>query len=189
MENATTKKPSLWTPMYIRLGAASILLSLVDMLTVNMSLYMEDLGATATIIGVVSTVFSVASMIVRFLAGPAMDRYGRQKVGIFGLCLSLIPLIGYLLFPVIGIIAVMRFIQGAGFSCASLSQGTMSVDIPAPERKDEGTGYYGIFLFHCHHVWACSRASGFSGIRIPKSVFALYCNFYCGDCACIHPKL
>ena len=146
MENATTKKPSLWTPMYIRLGAASILLSLVEqMLTVNMSLYMEDLGATATIIGVVSTVFSVASMIVRFLAGPAMDRYGRQKVGIFGLCLSLIPLIGYLLFPVIGIIAVMRFIQGAGFSCASLSQGTMSVDIPAPERKDEGTGYYGLF--------------------------------------------
>ncbi len=147
MENVTTtKKPTLWTPMYIRLGAASILLSLVEqMLTVNMSLYMEDLGATATIIGVVATVFSVASMIVRFLAGPAMDRYGRKKVGVFGLCLSLIPLIGYMLFPIIGVIAIMRFIQGAGFSCASLSQGTMSVDIPAPERKDEGTGYYGLF--------------------------------------------
>lgn len=133
--------------MYIRLGIATVVLSFVEqMITVNMSLYMEDLGATATVIGIISTVFSAASMIVRFLAGPAMDRFGRQRIGMFGLCLSLIPLLGYVWFPIIWVIALMRFIQGAGFSCASLSQGTMSVDIPAPERKDEGTGYYGLFF-------------------------------------------
>ena len=146
MQESAKKRAPLWTPMYIRLGIATILLSFVEqMLTVNMSLYLQDLGGTATVIGLIATVFSVSSMVLRFLAGPAMDRFGRQKIGLIGLCLSLIPLVGYIMFPVIWIIGVMRFVQGAGFSCASLSQGTMSVDIPDPERKDEGTGYYGLF--------------------------------------------
>jgi len=146
-QGRTVKKPKLWTSMYIRLGIATVLLTLVEqIITVNMSLYIEDLGASEMMIGATVTVFNIAAMIARFLTGPMLDRKGRLAVGLFGLYLSLIPIVGFIVFPAVTIILILRFLQGIGYSCTSLSQGTMSADIPHPDRMDEGVGYYGLFF-------------------------------------------
>ncbi len=141
------KRPPLWTSMYIRLGIATVLLTLVEqVITVNMSLYMEDLGASEFRIGITVTIFNIAAMIARFLSGPMLDKKGRLVVALMGLYLSLIPVVGFIVFPVISVVMILRFLQGVGYSFVSLSQGTMSADIPDPARTDEGVGYYGLFF-------------------------------------------
>lgn len=147
LNNNLDARPKLWTSMYIKLGIATVLLTLVEqIMTVNMSLFLDDLGATEMTIGAAVTVFNVAAMIARFLTGPMLDKKGRLAVGLFGLFLSLIPVVGFIVFPVISVIMILRVLQGVGYSCTSLSQGTMSADIPDPARMDEGVGYYGLFF-------------------------------------------
>ena len=105
--------------------------------------YAKDLGATATILGLLATTFSLISFIVSPIWGRLSDRIGRKPVliiGLLGLSLSL-PVMG--LANAIWQLFVARILSGLMASAAGPTSMAMIADTTGPQERARGMGLLG----------------------------------------------
>lgn len=135
----------LWTPMFVLILLATLACFMVGQgSNAGTSVYLVRVGGTATYVGFLAVVFSVAAAVARLLAGPLIDQRGRQKVMVAGGVLMLAGTLGPLLSSELVPFIVWRFLQGVGFSAATTAQATAAADVLPQERLGEGIGYYGL---------------------------------------------
>ncbi|HUF31519.1 MAG TPA: MFS transporter [Gemmatimonadaceae bacterium] len=117
----------------------------VDMVGVTMIIpllpfYAEEFGASATVVGVIISAFSLAQLIVSPVLGRLSDRHGRRPVIIGGL---LVTAAGYALFAVSHSVAVLllaRVVQGLGGGTIGVVQAYVA-DASPPERRTRSLGW------------------------------------------------
>ncbi|HSB55834.1 MAG TPA: MFS transporter, partial [Gemmatimonadales bacterium] len=76
--------------------------------------YATEFGASATVVGLLISAFSVAQLVVAPVWGRFSDRYGRRPAILAGL---LVTAIAYIIFGLAGSVAVLllsRIVQGLG---------------------------------------------------------------------------
>lgn len=107
-------------------------------------LYGDHLGFTAAAVGMLTTVCTVASLVLRPFMGGLLDRQGRRSIVLIGtLMFSLATLLcgwagGY------AALVVLRAVQGVGFSAHTTAVNTMATDVLPETRMTEGIGYMGL---------------------------------------------
>ena len=74
----------------------------------------------------VITLATVAALLMRPVAGMAIDRLGRKKLLITGIALLILALCLYTVFKVIAVILVIRFIFGMGWGISTTSSNTIA---------------------------------------------------------------
>jgi MFS family permease len=117
----------------------------VDMIGVAMIVpllpfYAETYGASATMVGVVISAFSVAQLLVAPLWGRVSDRHGRRPVIIAGL---VVTACGYALFslaPTLTVLLLARLVQGLGGGTIGVVQAYVA-DVSEPERRTRSLGW------------------------------------------------
>ncbi|MCS7002596.1 MAG: MFS transporter, partial [Dehalococcoidia bacterium] len=57
--------------------------------------YARDLGASATLVGLIVAAYSASNLVGNVLAGPILDRFGRKPVLLASMALTTLALIGY----------------------------------------------------------------------------------------------
>ncbi len=111
-------------------------------LNVGLPLYMDQLGATGQLVGLATTVMTIAATVMRVFSGALLDRFGRMGMLIGGLAIIACSILSFAIFPFVGIILGLRVIHGIGWGLGSTSSSTIAADIIPKHRFAEGMGYF-----------------------------------------------
>jgi MFS family permease len=102
--------------------------------------YATDLGANATVVGLLVSAFSVAQLAVAPVWGRLSDRYGRRPAILAGLLLTSCA---YFIFAFAGsvpVLLVSRLVQGLGGGTIGVVQAYVA-DASAPEQRTKSLGW------------------------------------------------
>src|SRR6185436_19508158 len=83
---------------------------------VLLPLYIQRLGGTEVEIGVVMGLYSGVGIVLQPVIGPWVDAVGRKPFMLFGVSLVVLSCALATVAPVIGVLALVRVLQGIGFS-------------------------------------------------------------------------
>src|SRR5699024_5707024 len=107
-------------------------------------IFVNELGGSDQLIGVIVGIFTFSALIIRPYAGHALETKGRGKIYLFGLILFVISVGTFGFITSMGMLIVMRIIQGIGWGFSTTASGTIATDLIPPRRRGEGMGYYGL---------------------------------------------
>ncbi|HEX7063708.1 MAG TPA: MFS transporter [Bacillales bacterium] len=140
-------KSPLWTKDYILLGLTNLLIfASFYFLMPTLPLYVvQELNGKESLVGLITGVFTVSSIIVRPWSGQLLDVLGRRKMMLVSLILFSLVTVGYIGTSTIMFLLLIRFLHGAVFGVATTASGTVAADIIPESRRGEGMGYFGIF--------------------------------------------
>ena len=113
-----------------------------QMLNVGLPVYMDQLGATGQLVGLATTVMTIAATVMRVFSGALLDKFGRKGMLIGGLAIIACSILSFAIFPIVGVILGLRVIHGIGWGLGSTSSSTIAADIIPKHRFAEGMGYF-----------------------------------------------
>lgn len=137
----------LWTPDFIRVCTSNSFMGVVlQMLIAAAPLYLAAQGISSKQVGMVISGYTICTLIMRFVSGNLVDRNGRFLVTMVGSLMFLLPIAGFMFWPILPVIVICRVVQGLGASSLSTGFGAMVADVLPRERFAEGIGYFGLFM-------------------------------------------
>lgn len=137
-----TKAP-LWTKRFVAIILANgLLFASFQCLLPTMPMYAASLGASGLELGIISGIFGVSSICIRFFTDNLVARLGKKKCLYLGLFFSLAAAAAYAYFISIAMLTAARIIQGFGFGLGSTFAAALAVDIIPSSRRGEGLGYF-----------------------------------------------
>jgi len=107
-------------------------------------LFVNELGGSDQLVGVIVGVFTFSALLIRPYAGHALERKGRGKVYLIGLIFFVISVGMFGFITSMGFLLFMRIIQGVGWGLSTTASGTIATDLIPQHRRGEGMGYYGL---------------------------------------------
>lgn len=140
------QKDPIFTPGFCLLCFVNFTFFLaLNMLLPVMPIYCLDvLNAGKPATGVLLSLYVIASLIIRPLAGHVVDSYPRKAV--FLLCTACYTLTfsGYLWIDTLVLLGLLRAVHGMSFGMVNTAATTLLVDIIPPMRLGTGIGLFGI---------------------------------------------
>lgn len=142
------EKNPIWTKSFINISISTFFLFLVfyGLLTYMPIYVINDLGGTAAQGGLAVSVFLISAIIMRFIAGLILDKFGKRKMLILSALIFMISVFFYIFIGGFTALLLLRFFQGIWFSLFTTVAGAIAADIVPPERRGEGLGYYAIAM-------------------------------------------
>ncbi|MBM7551871.1 MFS transporter [Thalassobacillus pellis] len=141
------QSPKLWTRPFIFLLLGNLFTFMsFQMLLPNLPPYIEEIGGSNLQIGLVTTMFSVAAILIRPFIGHMLLTKERKLLVLAG-SISLLGMT--LLYPITQIVFVLlllRFLHGVAWGWSTTTNGTAAVDIVPRKRVGEGMGYFGLSI-------------------------------------------
>lgn len=143
-----SEKRPIWTKNFINLSISTFFIFAVfyALLTFVPIYVMTDLEGSAAQAGLAVSVFLVSAIIVRFVAGMILEKYGKRRVLIISVLMFAISTVLYVFINDFTLLLLLRFFHGIWFSLVTTVAGAIAADIIPPERRGEGLGYYGIAM-------------------------------------------
>ncbi|MGM9925626.1 MAG: MFS transporter [Bacillus sp. (in: firmicutes)] len=142
------KKDTLWTKDFIFVSVNSFFIFMIfySLMTALPFYVLDDLRQPQESVGLVVSIFLLASVLIRPFAGRWLDSIGRRKILLLALTIFLISTGLYLLSESYGFLLILRFFQGLGFGLATTATGAIAADVVPESRRGQGIGYYGMFM-------------------------------------------
>ncbi|MDR3137055.1 MAG: MFS transporter [Coriobacteriales bacterium] len=133
----------LWTRGFVLLCLLNFLnFSGMWMLPALLPLYIHSLGAADWILGLLTALTAVATIITRPLAGWATVRFGRRGVFSVGTIGMIVTSVAFALAPLVSAVLTIRFIQGLAWGLTNTACSTIATDSIPKARYGEGMGYF-----------------------------------------------
>lgn len=141
----STKKQTLWTRDFTVAIAATFFTGIVmGILDTCLAPFANDMFASKTLGGYLTSVFNLGSIIMAFFTGRFVDRQGRKKIFFIGTVLFALPTFLCGIMPTPAISLFTRFVQGLGKALTTVAAASMVADIVPQERLGEGMSLYGL---------------------------------------------
>lgn len=142
-KQTTKEKIFTWDFLLIFLAAGLIRIC-YQMQNTVMPLYGGELGFSASMIGLTTTVCTIASLILRPMLGGMLDRYGRRGIVLAGTAMFALATWVCGMSGAFAVLLAMRALQGLGFSAHTTAVNTLATDVLPEKRMAEGIGYMGL---------------------------------------------
>ncbi|MBB6453246.1 MFS family permease [Salirhabdus euzebyi] len=144
-EQIDLKRERIWTKDFALICMANFFIFLGFQMTLpTLPLFVQHLGGSDTLIGLITGIFTFSALLFRPYAGHALDSKGRQFVYMAGLAIFVISVGSYAFIASIFMLFVMRVVQGIGWGLSTTATGTIATDLIPPNRRGEGMGYFGL---------------------------------------------
>jgi MFS family permease len=114
---------------------------------VLLPLYIQQLGGNEIQIGLVMGVYSGVGIVCQPLIGPWVDVIGRRPFMLTGIALTVTASLLAALPGGVGLLAVVRGLQGIGFSMFFVASFSYVLDIIPPAQRGWALGIYGVSGF------------------------------------------
>jgi MFS family permease len=145
---------------------------------VLLPLYIQQLGGTEIEIGLVMGIYSGVGILCQPLIGPWVDVIGRRPFMLVGIGLNLAAALLAVAPGGVPLLAVVRALQGIGFSLFFVASFSYVVDLIPPAERGWALGIYGIAGFVSTAVaplvgeWVI-RTAGFRALFLLSAALAL----------------
>jgi multidrug resistance protein len=134
MQSSSLKQLSvLMTTVFVDMVGFTMVLPLL-------AFYATDLGANASVLGVLVAIYAFAQFITAPFWGRSSDRYGRRPVILIGLLLSASAYVLFGLAHALWILFLSRLVQGAGGGITGVVQAYVA-DAVEPEERAKALGW------------------------------------------------
>jgi MFS family permease len=144
-QGAKAQKVPLWTRAYVLILILNFTTFLgMWMLPNFLPVYIQSLGAPDWMLGWLTGVTSIASIIARPVSGRMVDHLSRRGVCMVGVIGMALTCVGFIFMPVVAAILGMRFVQGLFWGTTNTSCTTIATDVLPKARFAEGMGYFGM---------------------------------------------
>jgi MFS transporter, DHA1 family, tetracycline resistance protein len=107
--------------------------------------YTRSLGATATLIGIITASYSLTQFIASPILGSLSDKYGRKPLLLITIAISMISYIIFGLFSSLYLLLFSRLLAGAASGNISVAQAYLT-DTTPPEKRTKALGMIGAAL-------------------------------------------
>lgn len=107
-------------------------------------LYVHSLGGTEVEIGLVMGLYNAIGILCQPLVGPWIDAVGRKPFMLVGVGLVIVAALLAAAVPSIPVLALVRVLQGLGFSCFFVANYSYVIDLVPPARRGWALGIYGV---------------------------------------------
>ncbi|WML48175.1 MFS transporter [Neobacillus sp. PS3-34] len=177
-------KPKLWTRNFVNVCLSSFFLFLTFYyLLVSLPIYViQDLHGNPSKVGLVVTVFLVAAILIRPIAGQWIGKIGEKAVLMISLIIFTVASAFYFLpHTLIGLL-ILRFFHGLGFGIATTAAGTIVAEIIPDSRRGEGMGYYAMSM---NLAMVAGPFLGLTAIQNWGTVWTFAIAFICASFALI----
>ena len=148
------------------------------LLTPIIPLYVQDLGGSAFLAGLVLLTFSIPSFGVRPLVGRIADRWSAAGVLAIGLVLLAAGTLLFLV-PLLALLFVGSFMRGLGWAGVNTGGYTTLAGVAPAERRGEAAGYYtsvtagASVAFPALGLWLVADSSGYGTVFVIAIALAL----------------
>lgn len=141
-------REKIWTKHFIVVCMISFLMFLTLYMTATtFPLYInEGLHGNQQQMGLSLTVNTIGSILIRPFSGQWVDRFGKKKMAVIGLGLSLVTVLCYFGSSGILIFFAIRLIHGMCYAIASTATSAIAFELVPASREGEGMGYYNVFM-------------------------------------------
>ncbi len=138
----------LWTRSFVFLATANLLMAIAFyfMLPILPVYLVDKIGATKSEVGIILSFYTIAALVVRLIAGWAIDTYGRRLIYLSAFILFSVIFIGYPVAITVLHFLLLRFAHGLTWGVLTTSGATIAVDIIPPKRRGEGIGIFGLSM-------------------------------------------
>ena len=145
MDERVRGTDKIWTRDFIMICLANMCIFMGFQMTMpTLPLFVEQLGGDDRLVGAVLGIFTFSALLVRPIAGRLLETKGRRIVFLAGLAIFALSVGSFGFMGSIGLLFMMRIVQGVGWGFSSTASGTIASDIIPAKRRGEGMGYYGL---------------------------------------------
>ena len=143
--NPSLKKDTIWTPTFISIFIANFATQMGQfMMNTLIPKYVNYLGATASVVGMVTSMFAVTALALRPITGPAFDYFSKKKLYMLSVFTIVIAFIGYSTAQSVPVMVVFRLLHGIGIGCtAPLGLAIASDSLPS-DKIGSGVGIFSL---------------------------------------------
>jgi MFS family permease len=135
----------LFTRPFLLVSVANFTSGMSYALFLHFSGYLAELGANDTQIGLIYGATALASIAMRPILGPVMDRHGRRPVIIFGGILNIAFILLYLTVSALGPwVYVVRIGHGVAEAMLFSALFTYAADVIPTSRRSQGIALFGV---------------------------------------------
>ncbi|MDO4539858.1 MAG: MFS transporter [Syntrophomonadaceae bacterium] len=139
------KAEPLWTRNFIIIIIANLLFFLsFQMVVPILPLYIESLGGSSAMVGLIVACGTVGGVLARPFAGRLTDSWGRLPVYFIGLTLCALAIFIYPFCTALIVLLLVRFMHGLCMGTATTGNSTIATDLLPRSRLNEGIGYFGM---------------------------------------------
>lgn len=134
----------LWNRNFILVNLGNFLMyNAFYMLLPILPLYLaNELQASESLIGTILSLYTIAALITRPIAGFWLDKVARKPLMMCFYMFYISMCLSYTLAATLGLFFVIRFVHGIAFGSSTVGINTMAVDIIPENRRGEGLGIY-----------------------------------------------
>lgn len=137
----TPKK--IWNRMFISIFFANMMLNLGQQMSNSLlAKYADALGAPASQVGMLMSMFALTALLFRFIAGPAMDAFNRRFLVMGAMGCMTVAYLGFASASAVNTLMMFRLIQGIGNAFANACCLAMVSDVLPKDKFNTGIGYY-----------------------------------------------
>ncbi len=145
------KAEKIWNRKFILLFITNLLVLAAFYASIPIiPVYCAEIGITGSKVGMVLTAMSVATVLFRPVAGYLLDNFNRYRVYLLFLALFCLSFPAFLLFPVFGLLIVVRLYMGAVYSVCASATMTMAGDVCLRPRSQKASA---ALLSPCPSAW------------------------------------
>jgi len=137
----------LWTKSFTMLVLGNLFVFMsFQMLLPTLPPQAKEFGATEIQVGLVTSLFCIAAVIIRPLTGFLLESSKRKWLVILGATSLLCITISYSFSTLIIFFLFIRFIHGLAWGWSTTANGTAAVELVPPKRLGEGLGYFSLSM-------------------------------------------
>ena len=142
--------PRMWNSAFIKIFVVNMMSQycVYSMNTLSAP-YAHTLGAPATIVGLVSSLFALTALMFKLVSAPAIDSFNRKTVLVVSLGIMLLSFVGYALSHTIPTLIASRLLTGVGLAFVPTCCMAIASDVLPPNRMSTGIGYFSLGTVIC----------------------------------------
>lgn len=145
MSAKTDASESIWSLAFVSLIFINLFQSMGQtMMNTILPLYARDLGASASVIGMVVGAFAITALGIRPFAGPAFDSFSKKKMLLAAYCVVIVATFLYGLADTPLHLFFVRLLHGAGIGCAAPLGMALATETLPEGRMSSGIGFYSL---------------------------------------------
>ena len=143
----------VWNKTFISIMFANFMMYLGHWTIYTLiGMYADHLGATATIVGLVTSLFALTALVFKVISAPAIDTYNRKYILIGAMCVMALAYSGYGISNSVPVLMSFRLLQGAGQAFTATCFLALASDALPPKQMGTGIGYFALAQALCQAI-------------------------------------